>query len=85
MPPENNELINFVNATMKNAGATKRLTVSSSNICAISLSKFFEMLENDFGNDFKYGVFYTVYYKSENGQLKKEYFGLETDYENKRC
>ena len=83
MPTENNELINFVNATMKNT--TKRLNVPSDNRCAISLNSFIRMLENDFGDDFKYGVFYTVYSKCENGQLKKDYFGLETDYEHKSC
>lgn len=87
MPPENNsdEIMKSVSAFIKSSGLTKKITVSSDNRCAISLNSFFKMLEKDFGNDFKYGVFYTVYYKNESGQLKKEYFGLETDYENKRC
>ena len=83
MPPENNELINFVNATMKNT--TKRITVSSDNRCSISLSSFFKNLENKYKNDFKYGVFYTVYYKNEKGEINKEYFGLEEGYEHKSC
>ena len=86
MPPENNcddNLIKHVRKYMIETGATRKITLTSDNRREYSLSSFFKILENEFGKDFKYGVFYTVYYKNESGQLNKEYFGLETGYEHK--